>query len=248
MDSERLARMFEVLQDISARGPRTLTQIAKDLSIPTSSAHDLLKAMAQANILQNSGRGYDLGQRTYRLAFDVQDRFEIINLAGPLMENLAELVGFDVYLAVRTGHQVMYAAKFHGRSEVKVEIPLGRPLYRHATSAGKLFAAFDADIRQSVLDNPKVQLTARTLTDNAMLMRDLSNIRKKSLSFSNEEAVEGIIGIATPIMNSDGRIIAAAHISALKGALEPERMNLVCAELGKTTSHIQSLLARRVSA
>ena len=72
MESERLKRIFEVLEHVASRGPQSLSQISNRVAIPTSSTHDLLKAMTRAGILQAHGKEYDLGPATYRLAFDGQ--------------------------------------------------------------------------------------------------------------------------------------------------------------------------------
>ncbi|MBI3428513.1 MAG: IclR family transcriptional regulator [Actinobacteria bacterium] len=243
MESARLKRIFEVLEQVADRGPQSLSQISNRAGIPTSSTHDLLKAMARAGILQVSGKDYDLGPITYRLAFDVQDRFSIINVATPELERLAQLVGFDVYLAVQSGSHVMYAARFRGNEEIKVVIPLGQTLYRHSTAAGKIFVAFDPELRKLVLSSPRKRVTPRTITDAKALERELNRIKSRRISISNEESFEGIIGIATPIAGSDGRIVAAAHISAFKGSLDSARMKKVCSELGKATLRIEESLA-----
>jgi len=243
MESSRLKRIFEVLEQVAARGPQSLSQISNRISVPTSSMHDLLKAMVRAGMLQASGKDYDLGPLSYRLAFDVQERFSIINVATPELERLAQQVGFDVYLAVQSGSHVMYAARFRGNQEIKVVIPLGQTLYRHATAAGKIFAAFDPELRKLVLSSPRKKVTSRTITDAKALERELNLIKSRRISISNEEAYEGIIGICTPITGIDGRIIAAAHISGFKGRLDSARMKKVCTELGKSTLRIEEALA-----
>lgn len=239
MESERLKRIFEVLEQVAARGPQSLSQISNRVSIPTSSTHDLLKAMTRAGILQVHGKEYDLGPVTYRLAFDVQDRFSIINIATPELEKLAQLVGFDVYLAVQSGVHVMYAARFRGNEGIKVMIPLGKSLYGHATAAGKIFAAFDPELQKIILSGPRKKITPKTITDQKALEREFIRIKSRRISISNEESFEGIIGIATPITGIDGRVIAAAHISAFKGKLDSARMKKLCTELGKATLRIE---------
>lgn len=243
LESDRLKRIFSVLERLTAHGPQTLTEVSTALSLPVSSTHDLLKAMIKAGMAESTKKGYDIGPATARLSFKVQDRFDMVKVAAPELEKLVERVGFDVYLAIRTGNQVMYAARFRGRQGVNIDIPLGLPLYRHATAVGKLFAAFDREIRQELLANPRAKLTPQTRTDAQALERDLTRIRSRGISVSREEAVAGIIGIATPIHNATNRIVGAAHISALKNTLAGGRLQDVCIELQKTTVAIEHLLA-----
>lgn len=248
MESGRLKRIMNVLESLAVNGPQTVTEVSSTLSLPVSSTHDLLKAMVKAGMASLTESGYVIGPGTARLALRVQEQFSIVNVAAPELEKLVERVGFDIYLAVPTGTQVMYAARFRGRQGINIDIPLGRPLYRHATAVGKLFAAYDREIHQALLAAPRAILTSRTRTDPQEIARDLAGIRERGVSISREEAVIGIVGIAVPIRNPGGRIVGAAHISALKGSLAGRRLNEVCSELQKTAAVIEQRLAGGVAA
>jgi DNA-binding IclR family transcriptional regulator len=242
MEPVRFTRIFEVLELIVERGPQSLSQISNRVKIPTSSTHDLLKAMTLAGMLQVAGKDYELGPTTYRLAFDIQDSFSIINIATPELEKLARQVGFDVYLAVQSGLYVMYAARFRGNEGIKVMIPLGQSLYCHATAAGKTFAAFDPMLQKSILSGPLKKITPKTIIDTKSLEREFNRIKAHKISISNEESFTGIIGISTPITDAAGRIVAATHVSAFKDKLSSARMKELCAELAIATKQIEVLI------
>lgn len=246
LESDRLKRIFEVLEFLTVHGPQTLTQVSSALSLPVSSTHDLLKAMSKAGMAESTQGGYDIGPASVKLSFKVQERFDITNVAAPELEKLVERIGFDVYLAIRTRNQIMYAARFRGRQGLNIDIPLGLPLYRHATAVGKLFAAFDREIRQEVLSSPLKSLTPLTCTTVEALTRDLEWIRSNNLSVSREEAVTGIVGVATPIRNPAGRIVGAAHISALKNSLGNGRLEEVSKELQAASAAIELRLAGKL--
>lgn len=243
MESGRLKRILNVLESLAVHGPQTVTEVSNTQGLPVSSTHDLLKAMVKAGMASLTDSGYVIGPGTARLAMKVQERFSIVNVAGPELEKLVERIGFDIYLAVATGTQVMYAARFRGRQGINIDIPLGMPLYRHATAVGKLFAAYDREIHQAMLAAPRAVLTSRTRTDPQEIAKDLASIRERGISISREEAVAGITGVAVPIRNPSGRIVGAAHISALKGSLAGRRINEVCSELQETAAVIEQRLA-----
>ena len=242
MESIRFRRIFGVIALIVERGPQSLSQISNRISIPTSSTHDLLKAMSLAGILRASGKDYELGPMTYKMAFDIQGSFSIVNVASPELEKLAEQIGFDVYLAVQSGLHVMYAARFRGKEGAKILFPLGNTLYRHATAAGKTFAAFDPIIQKSVLSSPLKKLTPKTIVDPKCLEIEFTRIKKHRISVSNEESFTGIMGLSTPIIGADGRIVAATHISAFKVELNSVRIKELCAVLAVATKKIEGLI------
>ncbi|MDQ0823762.1 DNA-binding IclR family transcriptional regulator [Arthrobacter sp. V1I7] len=242
MKGDRLKRILNVLEHLAVDGPQTVTGVSTSLSLPVSSTHDLLKAMVKAGMASLTESGYVIGPGTARLAMKVQAQFSIVNVAGPELKKLVERIGFDIYLAVPTGTQVVYAARFRGRQGINIDIPLGMPLYRHATAVGKLFAAYDREILQALLAAPRAAHTSRTRTDTQEITKDLAAIRKRGISISREEAVVGITGIAVPICSPGGRIVAAAHVSALKGSLAGPRLNEVCSELRKSAATIEQPL------
>ena len=243
METVRFKRIIDVLEQIVERGPQSLSQISNRVSIPTSSTHDLLKAMTLAGMLQMSGKDYELGPSTYRLAFDIQDSFSITNIATSELDKLAHRVGFDVYLAVRSGIHVMYAARFRGNEGLKVTIPLGQSLYCHATAVGKTFAAFDPMLQKSVLAGPLKKITPKTIIDPKALEREFNRIKTHKICISNEESLTGIIGISLPIMSADGRILAASHVSAFKDKMSNSLMKELCFELNEATKQIELLIA-----
>lgn len=245
MQSNRLKRVFDVLALLAETGPQTVTEISSALSLPLSSSHDLLQSMVDIGMVTTSKRGYDLGSATARLFFKIQHRLDIVNASSFELQKLVQTHGFDVYLAVHAGNEVIYAARFRGRQAVNIDIPLGLPLYRHATAVGKLFMAYNREIQQEVLSKPLRQFTRGTRTDHGKLRSELARIRASGISVSREEAVQGIIGIAAPIM--DGlQIVGAVHISAWKGALDTAALTSLSSELQQTASAIERRISNRI--
>lgn len=239
----RLKRAVDVLGLIAQEGPQTVTQVSRELNLPVSSTHDLFKAMALSGLLEETKHGYDIGASAVRLSFKVQKRFELAKIAAPELQRLVNKVGFDVYLAIRTGNQVSYCARFRGQGGINIDVPLGLPLYRHATAAGKLFAAYDHEIRREVLARPLPMLTERTRTDPHVLERELASIKSRGISITNEEAMSGIIGIATPIRSTNETLIGAVHVSAPASSLTGGRLEEVCQKLKEAVVSIERLLA-----
>jgi DNA-binding IclR family transcriptional regulator len=244
MESDRLRRIMDVLSLLALEGPKTVTEVATALSLPVSSTHDLLRAMDRGGVASATSHGYDVGPVTARLALKIWQRMDVAKVAAPELERLLRRVGFDVYLAVQTGNDVIYASRYRGRQGVTIDIPLGLPLYRHATAAGKLFAAYDREIRKEVLAKPLPRLTPVTRTDPGALSREFDAIRERGFSVSRGEAVTGIIGLAAPIL-MDGTIVGAAHISALLGQLDESRLRSVSDELTRSAAAIEDLVNGR---
>lgn len=246
MESDRLKRIMDVLGYLATSGPQTVTAVSTALALPVSSTHDLLKAMVGAGMASATSGGYDVGPVTARLAFKISQRLDVASVASAELQNLQRIAGFDVYLAVQTGLDVIYASRFRGRQGVNIDIPLGLPLYRHATAAGKLFAAYNPEVRRAVLNGPLPKLTPRTKTEGSSLTREFDSIRARGLSISREEAVTGIIGLAAPIL-LEGVVVGAVHISAIRSHLDDERLAKVNRYLLIASERVSARLQGRSS-
>jgi DNA-binding IclR family transcriptional regulator len=106
---------------------------------------------------------------------------------------------------------------------VSVNIRLGDSLALHATAVGKLFAAYEPDLRITVLRRSRRALTSATITAADQLQAEFEWIRRSGMSLSREEAYEGIVGIAAPVRDLSGRLAAAVHLSALRAGLSDDR-------------------------
>lgn len=225
MKPDRFLRTFDVL-DALADAPEgiRLTELSQAVDAPVSSVHNLLQTMIAAELITASeDLRYAVGPRAIRVSIKVMNSLEVHALGRRHLEPLAKTLGSDVYLAVRVGNRIVYVERFLGRQPVSVNIRIGDSLALHATSAGKLYAAYEDDLRQRVLDHPQHRLTPATITDPVELEAELDRIRQRGLSVSREDAYPGIFGISVPVHDAAGDIIAAIHISALIATLDRER-------------------------
>ncbi len=221
--NDRYSRTFDVLELLVSRPDgMTVTEISKRLDLPVSSSHNLLKRMVTAEVAAvREDLRYTLGPRAVRLGIRIVDGLEVRGISRRHLVELARATGNDVYLAVPLGRRVAYVDRFPGSRPVTVDIRLGQSLYLHATSVGKLFAAHDRQLRKKMLADERPRLTEHTIVDEAELERELAQIVDADVGISREEAIIGVVGLAVPVRDDQGDIVAAIHISALKNQLTP---------------------------
>ena len=89
----------------------------------------------------------------------------------------------------------------------------------HCTALGKAMLAFSADAGQDwIAQHPKLPArTARTLTDPALLRRELHDIRRLGLAYDRQEAENGLVCVAAPLLKADERARAALSVSMPAG-------------------------------
>ncbi|GHF18742.1 IclR family transcriptional regulator [Amycolatopsis deserti] len=245
MNPARIDRALSVLGYLAHHHEgRSLTHLSADLSLPMSSTHDLMQALVEIGVVRLAGpRTYALGPRAVMLALSIVDSVQLRAVARPFLRDLSEEINENTYLAVRTGDEVAYADRIETSQQLSVIIRLGdaRPL--HGSAVGKLMAAFDDELAKRVLSSSRLeQYTPLTLTNRATLRAEYAEIRERGYSVSDGESVEGIIGLATPIVNANGEAVAAVHVSAPRGRLAEDRLPVVVSHMLATAAAVSRQL------
>ncbi|MFG2925657.1 IclR family transcriptional regulator [Streptomyces sp. NPDC048305] len=245
MNPARIDRALAILGYLAEHQEgSTLKRLCEDLSLPMSSAHDLLQTLVGLDTVKMLGpRTYALGPRAVVLALSIVDSVDLRHVSQPYLAELCEEINENTYLAVRSGAGVVYADRHEAGQTLSVVMKLGgqRPL--HGSSVGKLMAAYNEELEQRVLRAAQLeQFTPRTLVDRVQLREELASIRARSYSVSDGESVEGILGLATPIVDAAGAVNAAVHVSAPRGRLSADRLPFVVAAMSRAAAQISRQL------
>ncbi len=65
------------------------------------------------------------------------------------------------------------------------------------------------EIDQYLRDTKLKSYTKNTITNREKLLEDLEKIRKRGYAFSNQEIDVGVSGVAAPIRNNEGEVVAS---------------------------------------
>jgi DNA-binding IclR family transcriptional regulator len=68
------------------------------------------------------------------------------------------------------------------------------------------------------------RFTEHTITDRALLARELENIRQRGFAFDDEEHEVGVRCVAAPVRNNQGATVAALSISIPKARMPDEEI------------------------
>ncbi|WP_327686323.1 IclR family transcriptional regulator [Streptomyces sp. NBC_00467] len=245
MNPARIDRALAILGYLAEHQEgAALKRLSEELGLPMSSAHDLLQTLVGLDVVKMLGqRTYALGPRAVVLALSIVDSVDLRHVSQPYLAELCEEINENTYLAVRSGVGVVYADRHEAGQTLSVVMKLGgqRPL--HGSSVGKLMAAYNAELEQRVLQAARLeQFTPHTLVDRRQLRDEFDVIRARSYSVSDGESVEGILGLAVPIVDAAGTVGAAVHVSAPRGRLSTDRLPFVVAAMSRAAAQISRQL------
>lgn len=209
-----LARGVQVLQAFRPRGGTlTLPQLVERTGLPKASAHRIAEELVELGLLQRQPVGYRPGLGLFELGELTPAKVDLREAALPFMQDLYEATHETVHLGIRDGLDVVYAEKIRGHGGVDVPSRVGGRLPLSSTGVGKaLLAHTTSDIVDAVLSRPLRRLTEHSITDPAVLVRELDEIRRTGLAYEQQEAALGVACVAAPVV-VHGAAVAAISIT-----------------------------------
>jgi DNA-binding IclR family transcriptional regulator len=221
-------RAGRVLDLFSAEDPEWgATAVAGALDIAKSQAHALLVALSEIGLLQRVRRGrYRLGWRIVMLNSLLWHTSEVRPEIVRVMRALSERYGETVHLAAWGGDQaICIAACPGGQPVVSIPAPVGTGLPAHSTGPGKVLLASRSvkEIGDLLARDPLERMTERTIVSARRLREELAGVRRRGFAYEDEEHAPDTCGVAAPIVDGRGGVVAALSISAPAHRWRPRR-------------------------
>lgn len=195
-------RTLELLEALAEGGPRGLVELSRELDIPKSSLHGLLRTMAKRGWVETDAGGsrFGLGVRALQVGAAYLDTDDTMGLLNDALDALAARFGETVHLGRLDGPNVVYIAKRESTHPLRLFSAIGRRLPAHATGLGKALLAErdDAEVDR-LLDWPLAALTPHTVTTPEALHRELAEVRRTGHAVDREENTEGIVCLAVAV-------------------------------------------------
>lgn len=221
-----------------------VTDLARRLGIAKSTAHRLLATLTDEGLLEQDGATgrYRLGLAIFDLAAAAQS----VDLHEAVLSPMTELrnrSGETVQVAVLDGREVVYVERLDSPNTLRLFLEVGRRNSAHSTGCGKALLAFlppdqlDRTLRNWTL----TAKTPHTITDAAVLRKDLADARRRGYAVNRRESESGVISVAAPIRDVSGRCIAAISVAGPAERLEQHEF-----KLAQATIESAALISRRL--
>ncbi|AQT44974.1 DNA-binding transcriptional regulator, IclR family [Bartonella apihabitans] len=212
-----LDRGLRILEFLASQPkPVRVTKLIEELGIPRSAMYELLNTLSQHRMVIQSNAGeFSLGPANMMLGGAYQSRIDFDVIAGEIARKLEQEVDETVQVGRLDGRFVFYVAKAESSQRVRLISSIGARLPAHCTALGKILLAylpeniFETLFRDIVLE----QLTNRSINDLSILRQQLNTVRNEDIAFETGESNIDVYCMATPVRNSEGKVIAAISIS-----------------------------------
>jgi len=158
---------------------------------------------------------YSLGVEVLEVGSAYLQRIDLVQVARPIMADLALKVQETVHLAVLSETEILYVDKVDSPRSVGVISKLGQRGPVHCTALGKvLLASLRSEERLRIMDQIRFQaFTPRTITSKRKLAQELNRVKKEGYALDCREIEEDVECVAAPIRDHLGNVVAALSVS-----------------------------------
>lgn len=209
-----------------------LREVVAILGLPRSSAHGLLMTLVtRGYVVKDASEGYCLSSAfrnngTWVAGFEAR----LKAVALPIMSDASAESGETLFLGARNHScDCRVICKVVSKQPIRYDAEIGHTLPAYASVMGRVLLAFDdaAAIDGFFAQTDLRKLNEHTITDEARLRQILSDIRKNGFGEIVEEYALGGCGIAAPVRDETGSVIAAMDIATVTQRYLPNRERLL---------------------
>ncbi|MGE0735186.1 MAG: IclR family transcriptional regulator [Alphaproteobacteria bacterium] len=213
-----LARGLALLEAFGAdRKSLSLVELSRAIGLSRSSAYRLVFTLSELGFLvrEPESKNYRLGARVLNLGFTYLASQELIELARPHLEALRDTTNCSAHLGVLDGTDIVYVARVPDHKALTSRVHVGTRLPAHATSMGRAMLSrySEADVRARFKGKPLKSFTSQTATTLDALVARLAEDRTHDVIISRGAFESGIASVAAPLLDAEGRAVAAINIS-----------------------------------
>jgi IclR family pca regulon transcriptional regulator len=194
----------------------SLSDVARSAGIPAATARRCLLTLEESGYVTRNGRNFLLRPKVLELGAAYLESMNIEQITRTHLEELARNTSDSAALCVLDGVEIVYVARTSVRTLVRLEAHVGSRFPAHATSTGRvLLAGVSHERLQRYFERARFDaLTEHTVTDPAKLKRLVEDCRRNGYSVVQDELAYGVIALAVPVLDQQGRVVAALNSSS----------------------------------
>ena len=242
-----LERSFKVLEHL-AEHPEgcALSTLAGELEIPLSASHRLLTELIRCGYVRQDPRDghYVLTIKLVSISLSFLSRSGIVDIAQPLLDQLASTSGELVRLAVVDGDELTFVAKAQGATRgLRYDPDMGLSVNLSCSAAGHAWLSTMSEDAATVLVAKKglgspQDYGPKAPTSIKAVMAYVKTAHQRGFSMINEVFAPGMTAMAAPVLDAGGTAIGVVTIAGPLIRLTPQRMEALGPALLQTAEDV----------
>lgn len=212
---QSLARGLAVISSFDAEhASMTLSEVAARTALSRATARRFLLTLVELGYVRFDGKHFELTSKVLQLGYSYLSSASLPQLIEPELEALSESVHESASACVLDGSDIVYIARVHTRSIMRVGISVGTRFPAVNTSMGRVLLAHQpAEVQDSILTAGVHSVTGLGIDNPEDLRVELVKIRAQGYGVVDQELEIGLRSVAVPVFNPDGTVAAAMNVS-----------------------------------
>ncbi|OAB50204.1 IclR family transcriptional regulator [Pseudomonas thivervalensis] len=228
-----VSRLFAVLRSLgdTVEGGERVTQLAQRIGLSQPTTHRLLRSLMDEGMVEQDARSkrYRLSLEFFALAARAGNTGNLRELVRPAMLRLSASLGDSLFLLARSGFDAICLDRSEGPFPIRTftgDIG-GRVALGVGQGSLAILAFLPEEERDTVIQYNLPRLKDFHLYDEVFLRTEVENVRTLGYAGRNTGVLQGMAGVAVPILDRDGRAVAALSVATVSDRLGPDRLPTV---------------------
>jgi len=225
-----LERTFTILDLFTPERPEwTTTEAAHAAGVPVPTAYRILAALrARSFVAQDAAtKRFRLGVGALELGERARALVDVRASALPVLRRLCRESGETALLTATSEHHDhgVCLERVESPHPLRLSVHTGRLLPLHAGASQKVLLAYlPHEEIDRILSGSLERVCRATIVDPDELRADLARIRRRGWADSFEETDVGVWGLAVPILDAGGRLVAAVGLAGPSARMSRSRL------------------------
>ena len=221
---ESVERVVRVLNCFLEEPELRLTDLSARLGLHKTQVLRIVSTLEAAGFLARdpATKQYRLGLQIFRLGMAMREQLDLRRVAHPVLERLGRETGETVRLVVPDEDAAVCIDVIDSPQGLRVYAQIGARMPWNAGTSAKVVLAYlpDEDRERILAAGGFKQLTPRTIVDPDELRADVLAIRRRGYHINIGDLQPDTRGVAAPIFNDRGELVASISISAPASRLQ----------------------------
>ena len=221
-----VVKSLGLLERLVALGrPTGVTELALATRLQKSNVHRILSTLRfMGYVRSNADSSYEPTLRLWELGQRIHARMDLAAAARPHLKRLAQETDETSHLAIFDSHEVVYIETIETANPVRAHTPLGGRAPSYCTASGKALLCGQPSSVIEEVARLSVRHTPSTIISHRDLMQAIKQARERGYATNVGEFRPNVAGVAAPVTNRRGDVVAAVGIAGPLDRLRPARI------------------------
>jgi IclR family KDG regulon transcriptional repressor len=210
-------KVFAILQALAERDETGISDLSVRLAMPKATVYRFLQTMKTLGYVrqERDTERYGLSMRMYELGAKALQYPDLVELARPHMQRIADITGETVHLGTLIDQEIIYVHKVDSRHMLGMYSRVGRRAPLHCTAIGKVLLAWEGPERRArLLEGYEFKrFRDKTITSRREFDAELERTLSQGFGQDREEFDDHIRCAAIPIFDRLNQVVAGMSVS-----------------------------------